>query len=199
MEVWRLKWHRCSFWTDSVTTRTGQPLLAETRSNSVSAMCSMGPKGKALVTWLPCVVLFVSRNIVVGRSQSSLRRGLQMPIVDTVEEHFGQLHYCLPFFGWQVTKLVLYKVIHTLKRKKGNLFTQLWNHTNSEHPHRQQHWWILSKGTDISLVTRISSFSLLESRNAKRASAVPQITANEKWQEREAVSCNSMPAASLTG
>lgn len=124
---------------------------------------------KKLFIWLPCVVLFVSRNIIIGRSQSSLRWCLQMPIVDAVQEHFCQFNYCLPFFGWKVTKFVLYKVIHTLKRREGNLFMQLCNHINSEHPHSQHNWWFISKRTDISLVTKISSFSLLENRNAQRA------------------------------
>ena len=36
-----------------------------------------------------------------------------MPIVDTVQEHFCQLNDRLPFFGWQVTEFVLYKVTET--------------------------------------------------------------------------------------
>lgn len=104
--------------------------------------CTLWAKEEEPAVCLPCIVLLVSRNIIVGGSQSSLRWSLQMPIVDAVQEHFCQLNYCLPFFGWQVTKFVLYKVIHTLKRRKGNLFTQLYN---PEHSHSQPRWWSLAK------------------------------------------------------
>lgn len=90
----------------------------------------------------PGVILLVARDVVVGRAQSSLRRCLQVPIVDAVQEHFCQLNDRLPFFGWQVTEFVLYKVIHTLKRREGDLFMQL---SNPERPPSQHQWWSLAK------------------------------------------------------
>ena len=66
-----------------------------------------------------------------------------MPVVDAVQKHLGQLDRCLPLFRWQVTKLVLHEVVHTLKRWKCSMLMKLDNHINSEYSQLPQ--WLLEK------------------------------------------------------
>lgn len=113
-----------------------------------------------------------------------------MPIVDTAQEHFCQLNDRLPFFGWQVTEFVLYKVIHTLKRREGSLLMQL---CNPECPPSQHQWWPLAKEQTV-LYSQKPLFLSIRTQECPEG-IMPQITAYEKWQDTEAGSCNSLPAA----
>ena len=109
-----------------------------------------------------------------------------MPIVDSVQEHFCQLndsvqeHFCqlndrLPFFGWQVTEFVLYKVIHTLKRREGSLFMQL---CNPGRPPSQHQWWSLAKEQTV-LYSQKPLFLSIKTQECPEG-IMPQITAYEK-------------------
>lgn len=66
----------------------------------------------------PGVVGFVSRHVVSGDPLPPLRGRLQLPVVDLVEEHLGQLHDGLTLLGRQVAELVLDKIVHPLFKKK---------------------------------------------------------------------------------
>lgn len=138
----------------------------------------------------PGVVLLVARDVVVGRAQSSLRRCLQVPIVDAVQEHFCQLNDRLPFFGWQVTEFVLYKVIHTLKRREGDLFMQL---SNPERPPSQHQWWSLAK--EQTVLYSQKPFFPLENRNAQREAC---LGSQPMKSDTEAGGCSSLPAAIMS-
>lgn len=63
---------------------------------------------------LPGVVGFVSGCIVVGDPLASLGGRLQLPVVDLVEEHLGQLHDGLTLLRWQVAEFVLDEIVHPL-------------------------------------------------------------------------------------
>lgn len=66
----------------------------------------------------PGVVGFVSRHVIGGNPLPPLRGRLQLPVVDLVEEHLGQLHDGLTLLGRQVAELVLDKIVHPLFQKK---------------------------------------------------------------------------------
>lgn len=75
---------------------------------------------------LPGVVGFVSSCIVVGNPLAPLGGRLQLPVVDLVEKHLGQLHNGLTFLRWQVAKFVLNKIVHPLfEREKINEWDKL--------------------------------------------------------------------------
>lgn len=67
-----------------------------------------------LAALLPGVVGLVSSCIIVGNPLAPLGGRLQLPVVDLVEEHLGQLHYGLTLLRRQVAEFVLDKVVHTL-------------------------------------------------------------------------------------
>lgn len=62
----------------------------------------------------PGVVDLVAGRIISRRPLSPLGRGLQLPVVDLVQEHLGQLNDGLPLTRGQMAELVLHKVIHPL-------------------------------------------------------------------------------------
>lgn len=63
---------------------------------------------------LPGVVGFVSGRVVAGDPLAPLGGRLQLPVVDLVEEHLGELRDGLTFFRRQVAEFVLDKVVHAL-------------------------------------------------------------------------------------
>lgn len=67
---------------------------------------------------LPRVVGFVSRCIIIGNPLAPLGGRLQLPIVDLVEKHLGQLHDGLTFLGRQMAEFVLDKIVHPLFGKE---------------------------------------------------------------------------------
>ena len=67
---------------------------------------------------VPGVVDLVDGDVVgVGVLQTGRGR-LQLPVVQAVQEHLGQVVHRLPLLLGQVTELVQHKVGHTLKRIK---------------------------------------------------------------------------------
>ena len=68
---------------------------------------------------VPGVVGFVSSSVLTGPPLPSLGRRLQLPVVDLVQEHLGQLHDGLPLLGGQVAELVLHKAVHALEPREG--------------------------------------------------------------------------------
>lgn len=71
-----------------------------------------------LAVLLPGVVGFVSSCIIIENPLASLGGRLQLPVVDLVEEHLGQLHDGLTFLRWQVAEFVLDKIVHSLFGKE---------------------------------------------------------------------------------
>lgn len=65
----------------------------------------------------PGVVDFVVSRIINRDPLPSLRWRLQLPEINLVEEHLGQFHNGLSLFRWEVTELVLNKVVHPLEHK----------------------------------------------------------------------------------
>lgn len=63
---------------------------------------------------LPGVVGFVSGRVVTGDPLAPLGGRLQLPVVDLVEEHLGELHDGLALFRGKVAELVLDKVVDPL-------------------------------------------------------------------------------------
>ena len=75
------------------------------------------------VRQLPGVVDLVAGRIISGRPLSPLGGGLQLPVVDLVQEHLGQLHDGLALPGGEVTELILHKVVHSLWREHTHTHT----------------------------------------------------------------------------
>ena len=67
---------------------------------------------------LPGVVGFVSSCIIIGNPLAPLGGRLQLPVVDLVEKHLGQLHDGLTFLRRQVAEFVLDKIVHPLFGKE---------------------------------------------------------------------------------
>lgn len=70
---------------------------------------------------LPGVVGFVPGRVVAGDPLSPLGRRLQLPVVDLVEEHLGELRDGLTFLRGQVAEFVLDKVVHALFGETGSV------------------------------------------------------------------------------
>lgn len=71
-------------------------------------------------TWLthtPGVVHFVGCAIILLGPLAELRGSLQLPVVQTQEEHLGELKHRLPLSGCQVAEFVLNEVQHSLRNK----------------------------------------------------------------------------------
>lgn len=64
--------------------------------------------------FLPGVVGFVSGRIIAGDPLAPLGGRLQLPVVDLVEKHLGELCDGLTFFRGKVAELVLDEVVHPL-------------------------------------------------------------------------------------
>ena len=62
----------------------------------------------------PGVVHFVRMNLVSGQLLLPRRRSLELPVIQTVEEHLGQIIHHLPFLGRQVIEFVQHKISHAL-------------------------------------------------------------------------------------
>lgn len=69
-------------------------------------------------THTPGVVHLVGGPVLFLRALPVLRGCLQLPVVQTQQEHFGQLKHGLPFLGSQVAELVLDEVQHSLGGKR---------------------------------------------------------------------------------
>lgn len=63
---------------------------------------------------VPGVVGFVSSYVIVGNPLAPLGGRLQLPVVDLVQEHLGQLHDGLTLLRRQVAEFVLDKIVHPL-------------------------------------------------------------------------------------
>ena len=73
---------------------------------------------------LPGVVGFVSGRVVAGDPLAPLGGRLQLPVVDLVEKHLGELCDGLTFFRGQVAEFVLDKVVDSLFGGTGPVSTQ---------------------------------------------------------------------------
>lgn len=83
---------------------------------------------------LPGVVGFVSSCVIIGHPLAPLGGRLQLPVVDLVEKHLGQLHDGLTFFRWQVAEFVLDKIVNPLfgkHRKRENKYKQECEHSET--------------------------------------------------------------------
>ena len=66
---------------------------------------------------LPCIVDFVCRKVLSLGMLFLYSWCLQLPVIKTMQEHFGQVMHYLPFSLWKVTKLVDDKVQDRLREK----------------------------------------------------------------------------------
>ena len=60
------------------------------------------------------VVHFVGGNLISGQLLLPSRGSLELPVVEAVEEHLGQVVHHLPLLGGEVVELVQHEVGHTL-------------------------------------------------------------------------------------
>lgn len=65
---------------------------------------------------LPGIIDLVGSHVLGLRPLPKLGRRLKLPVVKAEQEHLRELEHCLPLPGSQMTKLVLHKVQHTLRR-----------------------------------------------------------------------------------
>lgn len=61
-------------------------------------------------TRLPCVVDFVSSQVIILRVLFLHGGCLQFPVIQTMQEHLGKVVHNLPLSLWEVPKFVQYKV-----------------------------------------------------------------------------------------
>lgn len=69
-------------------------------------------------THTPGVVHLVGGPVLLLRALPVLRGRLQLPVVQTQQEHFGQLKHGLPLLGSQVAELVLDEIQNSLGGKR---------------------------------------------------------------------------------
>lgn len=65
---------------------------------------------------LPGIIDLVGSHVLGLRPLPELGGRLKLPVVKAEQEHLRELKHRLPLPGSQVTKLVLHKVQHTLRR-----------------------------------------------------------------------------------
>ena len=82
----------------------------------------------------PCIINFVCCKVFTLGVLFLYRRRFQLPVIQTMKKHLGQVMHDLPFSLWKVPKFIKHKVEDSLEDftmkedKKQKVFTRMQHH-----------------------------------------------------------------------